>query len=77
MTGRERVLCALRHEEPDHVPLSDNLWTDTLDRFRREGMPEDVAWRNAAAGTSTTATTPSRAKWAWPTTSTCWRACAR
>ena len=42
MTGRERVLCALRHEEPDHVPLSDNLWTDTLERFRREGMPEDV-----------------------------------
>ncbi len=43
MTGLERVLCALRHEEPDRVPLSDNLWTDTLVRFRREGMPQNVA----------------------------------
>ncbi len=42
MTSRERVLCALRHEEPDRVPISDSPWATTIARWHREGLPEDV-----------------------------------
>jgi len=32
----ERMQKALRHEEPDRVPISDFFWGGFLDRWRRE-----------------------------------------
>ena len=42
MTSRERVLCALRHEEADRVPITDGPWGTTVTRWHKEGLPEDV-----------------------------------
>lgn len=42
MNSAERVLAALGHREPDRVPINDNPWPSTVDRWRREGLPEDV-----------------------------------
>jgi len=41
MTPRERWLCALRHEEPDRLPIHDTLWERTVARWRMEGLPAD------------------------------------
>ncbi|MEW6072214.1 MAG: hypothetical protein AB1726_06395 [Planctomycetota bacterium] len=39
----ERMNRALRHEEPDRVPISDFFWGSFLQRWRRElGLPEDA-----------------------------------
>ena len=42
MTSRERVTTVLSGDIPDRVPLSDSYWETTIDRWRREGLPEDV-----------------------------------
>ncbi|HUT75075.1 MAG TPA: uroporphyrinogen decarboxylase family protein [Armatimonadota bacterium] len=41
MTSRERVLAALRHQEADRIPIHDSPWTHTINRWHREGLPED------------------------------------
>jgi uroporphyrinogen decarboxylase len=41
MTSRERFLAALRHEEGDRIPIADTPWQTTIDRWHREGLPED------------------------------------
>ena len=39
----ERLNRALRHEEPDRVPISDFFWGSFIARWRRElGLPEDA-----------------------------------
>jgi len=39
----ERMRAALRHEEPDRVPISDFFWGSFVERWRQElGLPEDV-----------------------------------
>jgi len=45
MTPRERVLAALSREPEklDRVPMQDAFFADTLERWRGEGMPADVA----------------------------------
>lgn len=43
MTSRERVKRALRHEEPDRVPIHDEPWEDTVARWREEGLPEGIS----------------------------------
>jgi len=43
MDSRERILTALRHQEPDRVPVHDSPWAATVARWRREGLPEDVS----------------------------------
>jgi uroporphyrinogen decarboxylase len=43
MTSRERVRLALTHQEPDRVPIHDGPWATTVERWRREGLPEDVS----------------------------------
>ncbi len=43
MTPRQRVAMAVAHEEPDRAPCDDSFWEDTLARFRREGVPQDVS----------------------------------
>jgi uroporphyrinogen decarboxylase len=41
MTSRERILCALNHEEADRVALQDSPWFTTVNRWHEEGLPKD------------------------------------
>ena len=43
MTSRERVLAALAREPVDRVPIHDGPWPTTIERWRREGLPEDAS----------------------------------
>jgi len=40
--GRERVTAALRHEEPDHLPILDTPWESTIARWHGEGLPREI-----------------------------------
>ena len=42
MTSRERIRAALDHRETDRIPIHDSPWNATLNRWRQEGMPDDV-----------------------------------
>lgn len=42
MTSRERFLKALRHEEPDRVPIHDSPWIETIWRWQKEGLPAEI-----------------------------------
>ena len=46
MTTRERVQRMLAHKEADRVPITDGPWDGTINRWIREGMPQDVDWRD-------------------------------
>jgi hypothetical protein len=40
MTGRERVITALEHKEPDRVPRHDDFWDEILDGYKEAlGLP--------------------------------------
>ncbi|NPV07073.1 MAG: hypothetical protein HPY83_03795 [Anaerolineae bacterium] len=40
MTGRERIITALSHQEGDCVPMVDiSYWPDTIRRWEQEGLP--------------------------------------
>ena len=42
MTSKERIGLALQHKEADRVPLQDEPWGTTIERWRQEGLPEGV-----------------------------------
>ena len=42
MTGRDRVLLALNHKESARIPMHDSLWSATIKRWKKEGLPEEV-----------------------------------
>ena len=42
MTTRERMKRMYEHKEADRVPMFGGPWNSTLERWRREGMPEDA-----------------------------------
>jgi len=42
MTSAERFSRVFEHREPDRVPIIDTPWPSTLERWRREGLPENV-----------------------------------
>jgi uroporphyrinogen decarboxylase len=42
MDSRQRVKRALEHREPDRVPIHDNPWQATVDRWRTEGLPSGI-----------------------------------
>lgn len=46
MTSRERYIRMYEHREADRVPITDSPWAGTIMRWRREGMPEGVDWRD-------------------------------
>jgi len=43
MISRERVLRALNHQIPDRIPIQDTIWKATVNRWLKEGLPEDVS----------------------------------
>ena len=42
MTSHERFARMFAHQEADRVPIIDIPWAATIERWHREGMPEDV-----------------------------------
>ncbi|MBR5616154.1 MAG: hypothetical protein IKW66_04975, partial [Clostridia bacterium] len=46
MTSKERFSRMFEHREADRVPIIDSPWAGTLRRWRAEGMPADVDWRD-------------------------------
>lgn len=46
MTTWERFKRIYEHREADRVPIVDSPWNGTVRRWRREGMPADVDWRD-------------------------------
>lgn len=42
MTTHERFSRMYAHQEADRIPIIDNPWSATLERWRREGMPDGV-----------------------------------
>jgi len=43
MTSRERGLAALNHKNADRVPIHDSPLGATVNRWRKEGLPEDMS----------------------------------
>jgi uroporphyrinogen decarboxylase len=46
MTSKERFLRMYAHQEADRIPIIDSPWAGTIARWKREGMPEGVDWRD-------------------------------
>ncbi|NLO75040.1 MAG: hypothetical protein GX100_13160 [candidate division WS1 bacterium] len=44
MTSHERFKRMFEHREADRVPFIDGPWLATIERWHREGLPEDVPW---------------------------------
>ncbi len=49
MNSYERVRRAMNHQEPDRVPICDVLWPSTIERWHKEGLPENVPAIDASA----------------------------
>ena len=46
MTTQERFTRMFEHREADRIPIIDEPWRGTLLRWKQEGMPADVDWRD-------------------------------
>ena len=46
MTTYERFKRMYEHKEADRVPIVDSPWNGTVRRWRKEGMPSGVDWRD-------------------------------
>ena len=44
MTSHERFRRMFEHQEADRVPIIDGPWGATIERWQREGMPQDVSF---------------------------------
>jgi len=44
MTSRERFARMYQHREADRFPIIDGPWAATIERWHREGMPENVSY---------------------------------
>lgn len=44
MTSHERFSRMFAHKEADRVPIIDSPWADTIARWQREGMPENISF---------------------------------
>ena len=40
MTSRERILLAIEHKEADRIAIHDVPWRTTVERWKKEGLPE-------------------------------------
>ena len=45
MNSKERVKKILAHEEADRIPLFDSMWEDTLTRWIKEGLTDEVIFK--------------------------------
>lgn len=43
MTPRDRIRAAVDFEQPDRLPCTESFWEGTIEAWREEGMPADVA----------------------------------
>ena len=43
MTSRERVSKALRHQQPDRVPIHESFWEATTNAWHETGLPKGVS----------------------------------
>jgi len=46
MTTYERMKRMYEHKEADRVPIDDQPWAPTIERWHREGMPRNVSYRD-------------------------------
>jgi uroporphyrinogen decarboxylase len=46
LTTHDRMTRVYEHRDPDRIPIIDGIWGATLERWRREGMPETADWRD-------------------------------
>ncbi len=46
LTSRERFQRMFEHRDADRIPIIDDPWGATLERWRREGMPDGVDFRD-------------------------------
>jgi len=44
MTTHERMTRMYAHQEADRIPVTDSPWGATIERWQREGMPENVSY---------------------------------
>ncbi len=44
MTSKERFQCMFEHREADRVPIIDSPWDATIERWHREGLPQNVSF---------------------------------
>ena len=42
LTSNERIKRTFEHKDADRVPILEKPWLATLERWRKEGLPEDV-----------------------------------
>ena len=42
MDSRERILSTLRGQRPDRIGVTESPWSETITRWRTEGLPENV-----------------------------------
>jgi uroporphyrinogen decarboxylase len=42
LSSRERFLRIFNHQEADRVPIIDDIWDATIERWHQEGLPEKV-----------------------------------
>ncbi len=45
LTSKERLALTYRHREADRVPMLAKPWNSTLKRWRKEGLPDDMDFR--------------------------------
>jgi len=43
LTSKERFMRMYEHREADRVPIIEIFWDDTVERWHREGMPENIS----------------------------------
>ena len=46
MNTYERIKRMYEHKEADRVPILDSPWAGTIRRWHKEGMPQNVDWRD-------------------------------
>jgi uroporphyrinogen decarboxylase len=46
MATHERFARMYNHQEADRIPIIDSPWRTTIERWHREGMPEDVSYED-------------------------------
>ena len=46
LTTFERMTRMYAHQEADRVPITDSVWASTIERWHKEGMPENVTYHD-------------------------------